>query len=79
MQRRIGSIVVSALLVVGFLWTTTIKDAHAYIDMGSGSLMIQMLFATLFGSLFALKLYWQRFTSRVSRILAKIKGQKDSA
>ena len=37
-----------------------------------------MLLASLFTSLFALKLYWQRFTGGIARIIAKVKGLRDT-
>jgi len=36
------------------------SDAHAYIDPGTGSFMLQMLFAGLLGALFAIKTFWRR-------------------
>ena len=39
------------------------KDAYAYIDPGSGSIMLQMLVAGLLGAAFTLKTYWRRIVS----------------
>lgn len=44
-------------LVAFFLWA---EGAHAYLDMGSGSYMIQIFLASLLGVLFLLKGYWKR-------------------
>ena len=48
-------------LVVTFvtllLWANVV---HAYLDMGSGSYMIQIFLAGLLGALFILKSYWKR-------------------
>ncbi len=38
-----------------------IPPAEAYIDPGTGSYVFQIIVATLFGGLYALKLYWQQF------------------
>ncbi|HEY9068837.1 MAG TPA: hypothetical protein VIV61_01200 [Candidatus Ozemobacteraceae bacterium] len=38
-----------------------ISPADAYIDPGTGSYIFQIIVATLFGGLYALKLYWQQF------------------
>lgn len=35
-------------------------DAHAYIDPGTGSYLLQILIAGLLGAAFALKLTWTR-------------------
>ena len=37
-----------------------ISDAFAYIDPGSGSMIVQMLIGTLVGVGIAIKIYWQR-------------------
>lgn len=38
----------------------SVDVAYAYLDMGSGSYMIQILLASVFGVLFTLKSYWKR-------------------
>ena len=78
MPKRFGSLLISAALMLGFLWVVTAKQAHAYLDPGTGSFLIQMLLASLFASLFALKVFWQRFTGRLTRILSIIKGRRDT-
>jgi len=50
----------------------TIPDiAFAYLDPGTGSYIFQVLVAAVVGSLFAIKMYWQRiknfFSSRFSK------------
>ena len=39
---------------------TMISDAYAYIDPGSGSVMIQGLIGALVGAGIAIKLYWAK-------------------
>ena len=36
------------------------QKVHAYIDPGSGSIIIQVLIAAFFGALFAVKMFWKR-------------------
>ena len=36
------------------------REAHAYLDPGSGSYILQILIAGLFGALFMLKVFWGR-------------------
>lgn len=38
----------------------SISNAFAYIDPGSGSMIVQMLIGTLVGAGIAVKLYWQK-------------------
>jgi len=48
-------------LIVPFVALLLWADGvHAYLDMGSGSYMIQIFLAGLLGALFILKSYWKR-------------------
>jgi hypothetical protein len=38
----------------------SISNAFAYIDPGSGSMIVQMLIGTLVGAGIAIKIYWQK-------------------
>ena len=49
--------ILAILMVFGHL---SISNAYAYLDPGSGSIIIQMLVGTLVGVGIALKLYWQK-------------------
>ena len=74
MLKRVTSLIVSAFLVSGVLVAVTTKEAHAYIDIASGTLMLQMLVAVAFSSLLAIKIFWQRIFSKASRLLSRMKG-----
>jgi hypothetical protein len=37
-----------------------VREAHAYLDPGAGSYILQILIASLFGALFVLKVFWGR-------------------
>ena len=43
-----------------------ISNAYAYIDPGSGSLIIQMLIGTLVGLGITLKIYWHKIIMKFS-------------
>lgn len=59
-------------LVVLAVLLITVAPAHAYIDAGSGSYVLQMIVAGFLGLLFTLKLSWQRFkTFAVSKFSGK--------
>lgn len=47
-----------ALLILAYLIYP--QKAHAYIDPGTGSIIIQVLIAAFFGALFAVKMSWKR-------------------
>ena len=78
MLNRVGSLVTSSGLILCFLWFVTAKDAHAYIDLGSGSFLFQILLATLFASLFMLRVFWQRFNRGMTKFLSYIRGQSNT-
>ncbi len=42
----------------------SISNAFAYLDPGSGTIIIQMLAGALIGAGIALKLYWQKLKMR---------------
>ena len=73
MLKRIGSSLLSASLVAALLIVVTTREAHAYIDLGSGSFLIQILLGSLFAFLFGLKLFWQRLTASMSRLLSRLR------
>ena len=47
-------------LVIIVILLGTVVPAHAYIDAGSGSYVLQMLMAGILGLAFTIKLSWQR-------------------
>lgn len=48
------------LTIVLVLLVVTIAPAHAYVDAGSGSYMLQLSLAGIMGLIFSIKLAWQR-------------------
>jgi hypothetical protein len=48
-----------------------VRDAHAYLDPGSGSYFIQILLAGLVGAAFAIRQSWMRIRSLFGRILSR--------
>jgi hypothetical protein len=60
----IGSLGISLIFV---------SDAHAYIDPGSGSYILQYLIAAFLGVLFTIKIYWRRIRLFISQHLARSK------
>ena len=41
--------------------TASAQDAFAYIDPGSGSILLQLILGGVAGALVVVKMYWQRF------------------
>jgi len=71
---KLKSITYFVMLGASFnlLWTS---NAHAYLDPGTGSLLLQGLLAALAATAVVVKIYWQRvlrfFGSRKSKINAE--------
>ena len=76
MLKGPGSLLVSVLLLSAFLFVATTKEAHAYIDIGTGSILLQTLLASIFGALFMIKVFWRRLTGQVSKFLATVRNLK---
>ena len=74
MLKRSASVFISVILIATASLLVTTREAHAYIDLGSGSFILQMLLASLFASLFTLKVFWHRVTRSVSRFFSRIKS-----
>ena len=79
MLNRTASLSISALLITLLLFVTTTKIAYAYIDIATGSFMIQMLVAVSISSLLAIKIFWVRIFSKVSRIFSRIRRSNPEA
>ena len=61
--------VAAALLAALLLLSPT--SAHAYLDPGTGSYVLQMIIAGLLGAAFAVKLYWLRIKRFIVGIFSK--------
>lgn len=48
-----------------------------YIDPGTGSLILQILFASVFGALFAIKLFWSKIKNWTLKAFGKDALKKD--
>ena len=70
MVKRAGSLGLSVFLAAGFSLWINVKQAHAYIDVGSATIFFQILIASAFGALFMLKAFWRRILGRISRLIA---------
>ena len=64
-----GFINLLILAVIYLFWS--IRKAHAYIDPGTGSYIIQVLIGGLLGAAFALKIYWKKVKAYFSNLFSK--------
>ena len=54
----------SALICIILIFTST--PAYAYLDPGTGSVVIQALMGVLVGLVITLKIYWSRLKEKIS-------------
>jgi hypothetical protein len=58
--KRVVSETGSSALLAVLASLLLVREAHAYLDPGTGSYILQILIASLFGALFMLKVFWGR-------------------
>lgn len=54
---------IAQLMILAFAVVADIPEAHAYIDPGTGSLMLQGILALIGGTAVTIKLYWGKIRS----------------
>ena len=64
---------ISILLGVFVFGGVFVSDAYAYIDPGSGSLIIQVIIGALVGAGITIKVYWYKFKEKILGISKKEK------
>jgi hypothetical protein len=74
-SRRRVTRAVLLLLLASTIWPST---AEAYIDPGSGSYLLQLILAAVFGALYAVKLCWRRIARAVTRVFRSSDRMTDS-
>lgn len=57
------------LFLTGFFVVGFSESAHAYIDLGTGSMIFQMIVAGLVGATFTIKMYWYKIKTKIRRLL----------
>lgn len=73
MRSMMSSTLSVTLIVLVFLAAST-GSAHAYIDAGSGAFIFQVLAASLFASLFTIKLFWGKVIRTVATLFTRLRN-----
>lgn len=68
--RSLPAAAIIGLLLVG----ATTRTANAYLDPGTGSMILQVLLGGIAGAAVVLKLYWHKL-----KALFGVRGEKDTA
>lgn len=62
------------IVLCGLVW---VPEAHAYVDPGSGSFILQFIIAALLGAGLTLKMYWRRGRQFLSGLVSKRQPDED--
>lgn len=73
-QRSLTNAVVWAVLLL----FVCAQHAHAYIDPGSGSYVLQLILAGLLGAGVAVRIYWKRIRASILRVFSSRQGEVDN-
>jgi hypothetical protein len=66
----------TTLVLLIFLSLSQPEILYGYIDPGTGSYFLQMILATIFGGLFAIKIYFKKIRSFFNTLISKGKNGK---
>jgi hypothetical protein len=68
----------AVLAVVNFLILGLFPDqSYAYIDLGTGSYIVQIIIATIVSSVVLIKMFFQKITHFFTRVFKRDKGQQE--
>ena len=59
------------IFIMLFLFLLISPDAHAYIDPGTGSYIVQVIIAAAIGSLVAIKQFWHMIVHFIKNIFSR--------
>lgn len=65
--------VTSALIFIAGVCIICAPSAYSYLDPGTGSYVLQLLAAAVFGGLFVLKMFWSRIKGFFAGIFSRDK------
>jgi hypothetical protein len=69
LMRPLGRSTLAVASIFAVLCLMPLRRVHAYVDPGSGSYILQLLVATLFGALFAIRVFWARIKGFLGRMM----------
>ena len=71
MERKVGGDVLWGTVLSLALLAGVAAPAHAYIDAGSGSYLLQLFLAGFVGALYAVKVFWKRIRAFFGGLVGK--------
>ncbi len=77
MDPLLAELASSSIHLIGEMLPPVSPGLHAYIDPGTGSLVVQILIAGLVGGAFVAKSYWARIGTRLRRLFSRDGDRRD--
>ncbi len=68
--------IVSVIVLCSLFYFLFPRNAYAYIDLGSGSYVFQLIIASLLGLLFTIKIYWKKIVNLLVNFFSKKRPSK---
>ena len=65
------------VILASAIYLALAKNAHAYLDPGTGSYVVQILIATLAGGAYVFAMSWNKIKTFLSKIASKISKSKN--
>jgi len=69
--NRKFSLNIFAAIIIGFCVASFPIKAHAYLDPGTGSYILQLAIVTLVGALFAVKMFCKKLLAKVKNLFSR--------
>ena len=70
MMKYLSSLTKTPIAPAFFFWGLS-KTCDAYLDLGTGSLIVQILIGTFVGGIFAVKIFWGKIKTTFMNLLFK--------
>jgi hypothetical protein len=68
----------AAVLLALAVLLISVQEAYAYLDPGTGSMILQGLIGGIAGGLFAIRVYWGKLKSRFGRTPSAVRSSGDA-
>jgi hypothetical protein len=75
---KLSRVLAYSVVWAGLLLLIYTHDAHAYLDPGSGSYILQLALAGLLGASLAVKIFWTRIKVFLSNLSSKGRSGKQN-
>jgi hypothetical protein len=67
----------NAILWSAVLLVVVVQNAHAYVDPGTGSYIVQLILAGLLGAAVAVRIYWKKIKASIRNLASRGDTEQD--